>query len=163
MNIEIKTKRLLIKKPQIRDKQKLISELNDKEISKWLENVPFPYLDKDADKWIDSLTTNNLEFNIFLENNLIGGVGLKEDYRLGYWLGKNYWGNGYATEASRELIEYAYKIIKIKKITARYMTENTSSAKVLEKLGFKEVGKDFLFFIASNEKVSHTKVELIRT
>ena len=43
------------------------------------------------------------------------------------------------------------------------MTENTSSAKVLEKLGFKEVGKDFLFFIASNEKVSHTKVELIRT
>ena len=39
MNIEIKTKRLVIKKPQIRDKQKLISELNNKEVSKWLENV----------------------------------------------------------------------------------------------------------------------------
>ena len=160
MNIEIKTKRLLIKKPQIRDKQKLILGLNDIDVCKWLENVPFPYSDKDADKWINSLTNNNLEFNIFLENNLIGGVGLKEDCRLGYWLGKDYWGNGYATEAGRELIEYAYKIIKIKKITARYMTENTSSAKVLEKLGFKEVGKDFIFSIARNEKVSHTKVEL---
>ena len=163
MNIEIKTKRLLIKKPQARDKKKLISELNDKEISKWLENVPFPYLEKDADKWIDSLTNNNLEFNIFLENNLIGGVGLKEDFRLGYWLGKDYWGNGYATEASRKLIEYAFKIIQIKKITARYIIENTSSAKVLAKLGFKVVGKDFIFSIARNEKVLHTKVELIKT
>ena len=53
--------------------------------------------------------------------------------------------------------------LKIKKITARYMTENTSSAKVLEKLGFKEVGKDLIFSIARNEKISHTKVELIRT
>ena len=43
------------------------------------------------------------------------------------------------------------------------MTENTSSAKVLEKLGFKEVGKDLIFSIARNEKVSHTKVELIKT
>ena len=163
MNIEIKTKRLLIKKPQIRDKQKLILLLNDKEVSKWLENVPFPYSDKDADKWIDSLTINNLEFNIFFENNLIGGVGLKEHYRLGYWLGRDYWGNGYATETSRELIKYASKELKIKKIMARYMTQNKSSAKVLEKLGFKEVGKDFIFSIARNEKVSHTKVELITT
>ena len=46
MNIEIKTKRLVIKKPQIRDKQKLISELNNKEVSKWLENVTFPYSEK---------------------------------------------------------------------------------------------------------------------
>lgn len=160
MTIEIKTKRLLIKKPQIRDKQKLILELNDREVSKWLENVPFPYLDKDADNWINSLTFNNLEFNIFLENNLIGGVGLKKDYRLGYWLGKDYWGNGYATETGRELIEYATKELKIKKITARYMTENKNSAKVLNKLGFKEVGKVFIFSIARNEKVSHTKVEL---
>ena len=106
---------------------------------------------------------NNLEFNIFLENNLIGGIGLKEDYRLGYWLGEDYWGNGYATEAGSELIEYAFKIIKIKKITARYMTENTSSAKVLKKLGFTEVGKVLIFSIARNEKVSHTKVELIKT
>ena len=163
MNIEIKTKRLLIKKPQIRDKQKLISELNNKEVSKWLEKVPFPYSDKDADRWIKLLTINNLEFNIFLENNLIGGVGLKQDYRLGYWLGKNYWGNGYATETSRELIKYASKELKIQKIKARYMTENTSSAKVLEKLGFKEVGKDLIFSTVRNEKVSHTKVELIIT
>ena len=161
MNIEIKTKRLIIKKPQTRDKQRLISELNDKEVSKWLENVPFPYLDEDADRWINSLTINNLQFNIFLDNNLIGGVGLKENYRLGYWLGKDYWGNGYATETSKELIEYASKELNIKKIKARYMTENTSSAAVLEKLGFKEVGKDFIFSIVRNEKISHTKVELI--
>ena len=42
------------------------------------------------------------------------------------------------------------------------MIENTSSAKVLKKLGFKEVGKDIMFSNARNEKVSHTKVELIR-
>ena len=78
-------------------------------------------------------------------------------------MGINYWGNGYATEASSELIEYAFKIMKLKKIKTCYMTENTSSAKVLEKLGFKEVGKDLVFLIARNKKVSHTKVELIIT
>ena len=45
---------------------------------------------------------------------------------------------------------------------ARYMTENTSPDKVLEKLGFKEVGKEFIFSIARNEKILHIKVELIR-
>ena len=35
--------------------------------------------------------------------------------------------------------------------------------KVLKKLGFTEVGKDLIFSIARNEKISHTKVELIKT
>ena len=43
------------------------------------------------------------------------------------------------------------------------MTENKSSAKILKKLGFTEIGKDLIFSIARNEKVSHTKVELIKT
>lgn len=164
MSIEIKTKRLVIRKPQITDKQKLISEINNWEITKWLEKVPFPYSDEDADKWINSLKVNNLQFNIFLANSLIGGVGLKKDqnsnHRLGYWLGKDYWGNGYATEACSELVAYVSKELKIKKIEARYMTENKSSARVLEKLGFKEVGKGFIFSISRNEKVSDIKLEL---
>ena len=164
MNIEIKTKRLLIKKPQINDKQKLILELNNREVTKWLVNVPFPYSESDADKWIHSLTVNNLQFNIYLENILIGGIGLKKNknsiHDLGYWLGKDFWGNGYATEACRVLIEYASKELKIKKIIAGYMTENKSSAKVLEKLGFKEIRKDFIFHLSRNEKVSDIKLEL---
>ena len=40
------------------------------------------------------------------------------------------------------------------------MTENKSSARVLEKLGFKEVGKGFIFSISRNEKVSDIKLEL---
>ena len=40
MRVEINTKRLIIKIPKIIDKQKLISELNNWEVTKWLVNVP---------------------------------------------------------------------------------------------------------------------------
>ena len=164
MIIEIKTKRLIIKKPQISDKQKLMFELNNWEVVKWLANVPFPYSGKDADEWINSLTINNLQFNIFLRSNLIGGIGLKKNenltYVLGYWLGKQYWGNGYATEACIELVDYAFKELKITKINAGHFTKNKSSAKVLEKLGFQEIGRDFIFSLSHKKKVPDIKLEL---
>lgn len=56
---------------------------------------------------------------------------------LGYWIAEEYWGNGYATESSKALIEHAFNDLDVKKIYATYRTENIRSKRVLEKLGFR--------------------------
>lgn len=56
---------------------------------------------------------------------------------LGYWVAEQYWGNGYAVEASMALIERAFDDLGIKEIYASYRVENSQSKRVLEKLGFK--------------------------
>lgn len=56
---------------------------------------------------------------------------------LGYWIAEEYWGNGYAVEASEILIKRAFDDLDVKQIYASYRIENTQSKRVLEKLGFK--------------------------
>lgn len=56
---------------------------------------------------------------------------------LGYWIAEEYWGNGYAAEASEVLIKRAFDDLDVKQIYASYRIENFQSKRVLEKLGFK--------------------------
>ena len=55
---------------------------------------------------------------------------------LGYWVGEEYWGKGYATEASKRVIEHAFDDLDADVIYASYRIENSASKRVLEKLGF---------------------------
>lgn len=56
---------------------------------------------------------------------------------LGYWIAEEYWGNNYACEASKVLIDRAFNELDVDKIYASYRCENAQSKRVLEKLGFK--------------------------
>ncbi len=60
---------------------------------------------------------------------------------LGYWIGEEYWGNGYAVEASEFLINRAFRDLNVKEIYASFRYENKQSGRVLEKLGFKYYAK----------------------
>lgn len=55
---------------------------------------------------------------------------------LGYWIGEEYWGRGYATEASKRIVQHAFEDLNINEIYASYRVENAQSKRVLEKLGF---------------------------
>lgn len=56
---------------------------------------------------------------------------------LGYWVAEEYWGRGFATEASQALIDRAFGELNVKEIYASYRYDNKQSGRVLEKLGFK--------------------------
>jgi len=60
--------------------------------------------------------------------------------RLGYWIGRPYWGRGFGTEAVAELAERAFKMYPHGRIGAGVFRENTASLRVLRKLGFNAVG-----------------------
>ena len=74
----------------------------------------------------------------------IGSIGLhrndlaeKEDeYELGYWIGKEFWGKGLIPEASREILRYAFEDLKMSRIWCGYYDGNEKSKRVQEKLGF---------------------------
>lgn len=55
---------------------------------------------------------------------------------MGYWLGVEYWGKGYTTEAAKECIRYAFEVLGLSKMWCGNFVENTRSARVQEKLGF---------------------------
>ena len=59
MSININSKRLVLKKIEIKDVNQLIKNLNNWNIVKWLVNVPYPYTINDANFWIDK--SNNKE------------------------------------------------------------------------------------------------------
>lgn len=56
---------------------------------------------------------------------------------LGYWIAEQYWGNGYAVEASKIVTEHAFDDLNVRVIYATYKVGNNQSRRVLEKLGFK--------------------------
>ncbi len=79
--------------------------------------------------------------------NFIGWCGLKwvtspdnnhnNFYDVGYRLMPEYWGRGYATEATKAALQYAFDVLHLDIVTASHHIENMASRKVLEKCGLK--------------------------
>jgi RimJ/RimL family protein N-acetyltransferase len=59
-----------------------------------------------------------------------------DEYELGYWIGKPFWGQGLIPEASRELLRYAFEDLGMSRIWCGYYDGNEKSRRVQEKLGF---------------------------
>jgi len=77
---------------------------------------------------------------------LIGDGGFKgpPDHdgtvELGYSLLQPYWNRGYATEAVKALVEWAFHSPEVRSVFAEAQMGNTASIRVLQKAGFREVG-----------------------
>jgi [ribosomal protein S5]-alanine N-acetyltransferase len=70
-------------------------------------------------------------------------TGWNPDYRsaaMGYCLGDEAWGQGYATEAARAVLQWAFVTLDLNRVQAETDTRNAASARVLEKLGFVREG-----------------------
>lgn len=55
---------------------------------------------------------------------------------LGYVFAEHAWGQGYATEAGRALLEWGFDVMDLNRVSAQTDTRNEASARVLTKLGF---------------------------
>ena len=162
---QIKTKRLVLKKPTKKISKKLIvSQIGDWEVAKWLSGVPYPYTEQKAEEWLNNINYDDLLFSIFRNNSLIGGVGLSleedNDWDLGFWIGRDHWGKGYATEAAMSLIQYVQKEFNFKQITACYIKGNKGSSNVLRKLGFEEIGECKEYFLSRKKTMPCIKLLL---
>lgn len=101
---------------------------------------------------ISNLVTNQIQYwPIFDLTNgeLIGCCGLRPfpseeaAYEIGFHLRKVYWGKGYATEAAKAVIQYATQPLNATKLYAGHHPKNEASKKLLVKLGFSYIGKNY--------------------
>jgi RimJ/RimL family protein N-acetyltransferase len=60
---------------------------------------------------------------------------------MGYELDPNYWGKGYATEAATAVLNFGFAELKVHRIGANAVAENTASLRVLEKIGMQYEGR----------------------
>lgn len=152
LNNIIETERLLLREINFDDVDLIVEYCNDPDISKYMY-LPYPYSREDAINWInkhkeDYKNDKLYTFGIVLKetNLLVGAISLsnkKEDQNgeIGYWIGKKHWSNGYASEAMKAIIEFAFKVKNYHRIFARCIAENIASSKVMMKNGLTYEGR----------------------
>lgn len=130
------------------DKSDLAKALNNKNILNNLrDGVPYPYTENDAEDFISAMLSadpdKTFAFAITLEDKAVGSIGIFRQenihYRtaeLGYYIGEEYWGRGYMTEAVKQACSFVFENTDIIRIYAEPFAYNTGSCRVLEKAGF---------------------------
>lgn len=123
----------------------------DPDVASTTQNIPHPYSDGVAEKWIALHLTWYLENrNVALSirttsNDLVGAINLslKPDDKLaelGYWVAQKFWGQGYCTRAARRMIQFGFENLSLNKIYARHLDSNPASGRVMEKVGMTREG-----------------------
>jgi len=106
----------------------------------------------------DSSITNR---TIMVNNRVAGHIASFKDEAFGkpevtYWIGKEFWGRGIATEALNQLLD----LVKLKPIYARVAGDNLGSIRVLKKCHFVVIGTNVAFAEARGEEIEELILKL---
>ncbi len=168
----LESERLLLRPPEPGDAAKITKWLRDFEVAKNLANVPHPFTLKDAEAMIATAAERQAKGEAYhfavvhkTTGILIGCCSLSLGdgaYKLHYWLGRVFWNQGYGTEAAKRIVEFALRDLKAEKIRASWYDDNSGSAHVLEKLGFKLETSYLHHNLARGEPVLCNRMVLLR-
>jgi len=144
----IETPRLQLRPYQQSDLADLVPLIGAREVAQMTLRIPHPYTEKDAREFLANIESDDevrLSIRLRSDGRLIGGVGLRlaeqhQNAELGYWLGVPYWGNGYATEAARAMLDYGFEELGLHRIHASHFAHNPASGRILRKLGMRYEG-----------------------
>jgi RimJ/RimL family protein N-acetyltransferase len=141
----LKTDRLVLRALCQRDVPVIVQLAGDRRVAENTARIPHPYTAADAEGLLASINQKGSEtvFALELDGALIGMSGLDprtDGAELGYWLGVPYWGCGYATEAARAVIDYAFSELGHDLLQSGARVSNPASRRVLEKCGFQWTG-----------------------
>ena len=149
----LKTSRLLLRALKSEDALRVQLLAGDREVSATLLSIPHPFEIEMAEQYVANKLSllksgEGICFVIILpaEDVLMGLVILKKidqthrNAEIGYWIGKDYWKKGYATEAALAVINYGFEELNLQRIYAHCLSRNPLSGKVLAKLGMTHEG-----------------------
>ena len=92
--------------------------------------------------WARGMSDKTAILKTIVVNGEVAGniVGWKQsgEPKVGYWLGKEYWGKGIASEALSQFLMH----VKVRPLYARVAKQNIASIRVLQKCGFTMYGED---------------------
>lgn len=140
-----RSERLFLRPPFPEDWQAILTRLNDEQVTRNLGRAPWPYGETDAQSFAGMKQDPRLpHFLVTLPGEgVIGSAGLGAHdgkAEIGYWIGRDYWGRGFATEAGRAVVEIA-RTLGHPRLTAGHFVDNPASGRVLYKIGFQPTGQ----------------------
>lgn len=148
---EILTERLRLRAVARGDLGRIVEAMSDWAVQQWLEDPPYPYTEADALAWLETVARDHQTgrpraFAVAERagDRLAGCIALNgagASPMLGYWVHRDTWGLGYATEAARGLLTYAREALGIQCVMSITDPDNRPSQRVLTKLGFACLGE----------------------
>lgn len=145
----IETQRLRLRRPRMTDAARMAKLLNDRDLARMTHSIPHPYGLEDAQSYLEQADDADPDSRALFvidhpEQGPIGVVGFDSEHgrsEMGYWIGRPFWGCGFATEAAKGALVWANKTWKRRYVLARHFSDNPASASVLCKTGFLYTGE----------------------
>ena len=146
----VETRRLILRAPGAQDVSRIAAMANDRDIARMTQRMPHPFRTADAEDFVLHVAAQDpRRANTFvIEHEDLGPVGViglfeGEDRvpETGYWIGRPYWGRGFATEALDAAVVWASRKWKRRALIAGHFADNPASGRVLEKAGFLYTGE----------------------
>ncbi len=143
----LQTARLTLRPPCFEDARAVAALVNDIRIAQNTTLIPYPYGLSDAHEWLRAINGNARDATYLITlhgGDVIGACGVtvraNGKAELGYWIGTQYWRQGYATEAARAAIDHAFTELGWDELQSGARISNPASRRVLEKCGFQWSG-----------------------
>jgi len=151
----LETARLQLRKPTLADVKAVARLANDRRIAEMTRRLPHPYAAADATHFIKTIAGAERETVFLIEHasTPVGMVGVDwadaDAPEIGYWLGVDFWGRGFATEAARAVIDYTFEEFDgVTQLASGARVINPASRRILEKCGFQWTGVELHRFLA---------------
>jgi RimJ/RimL family protein N-acetyltransferase len=170
----IKTQRLTLRQTEQRDAAAFSKLVSDFDIARMTGSIAYPYPLLSAEFKIMTFhaakrrgLAHPYAITLSDKDEMIGVADLfKRDaeslWEIGYWIGRDFWGNGYMTEACTALLAEANETLEAEDRIAGVFTDNPGSARVLEKLGFEKTGAPNLYFSMARLKNAKSQDYLLK-
>ncbi|HEX8308836.1 MAG TPA: GNAT family N-acetyltransferase [Allosphingosinicella sp.] len=142
------TPRLILRAPAEPDIPAIVAIAGDWQVASRLTRMPHPYREADALFFLSTIAPAELVWMIVerSSNLVVGSISIAqlEDasgaVELGYYVAREHWGRGVATEAGSVILAYGIGLFGRTWIKSGYFIDNPASGRVLEKLGFRQKG-----------------------
>lgn len=162
---------LVLRAPTKDDVMDIATLANNRRVSSMLESLPYPYYDRDAEEFIEKISKPDAGECVFaithaVSGELMGMCGLNLVRRrfdlphMGYWLGEEYWGKGYATQAARALVDLFFKAGSEDQLLMSVLSTNVASRRVIQKCGGQYWKRDtnYSSFFEKDMEVDHYRI-----
>ena len=145
MNTILRTQRLILRRPRSDDVAAMHAILRDPLAMRYWSTLPHHTV-AESEAWvvktIEGINAGECDdFFVELDGLVIGKAGLWNRNEIGFLFSPSVWGKGYAREALRAVIDYAFRDRGHEEIRAEADPRNERCLRLLTRLGFRETGR----------------------
>jgi len=169
MDSKIITDRLILRFVTPGDIDDIQRCILDPRIYKMVARIPGNQPREETEAWVlthksGREANTDYVYAVTAQQDFIGIIGLhrpttSDPFEIGFWLSPEAWGKGYVTEAAKAVLQCLENSMGPQKTLSGYFVDNPASGRVLEKLGYVQIGQSEMLCLGRGKTVPHIMVE----